>query len=1114
MINTIADFHIRPVSEERFTVELFARWQSQPLAATAFDWPVSFFTGYEVEALDFDDKDPAARLERQRAFGGKLFQKLFSAEAQKQWHELKTRSDFLVACLRIASDAAKLEALPWETLFDGEEFIAAGAKTSVSRLPLDVAPRDALPAVPLPVRMLALVASPLDLKENQRLRIEEEQEILLRAINTPAGQGRLHADFEDEAKLEILESSLEAAYHVFHYTGHGIAAAQGGGLLLENAQGESRPITVAEFMNALQKGESTLRLAVMSGCQTARTLHIAGFRDLARGLIRRIPAVIAMQFSISDAAGLAFAEALYPRLVAGQPLEMAVSAARRALLQSDNPYVQADALAPVLLTSNGECLKTREADAPQVEQPKIDFSFHLPLPQLSFGFYGRRREYRQIRDGLLYRNHRAVIVQGIGGIGKTALVSHVATRLRSRFRGVYAFDCSSGMLSPERILFELNQYFVRQGVRAFEPLMNQNMEPDQLAGFIGQVFSQWPLLVIFDNFESQLMDDGAEHKIESDDLRVFLITLLKTTATSSKFLFTTRYLFDLDSKRLGNIQELQLGDLSTPEALGLMQKLPHLMSASYGEKMAALERFGGHPYALVALNAHCSFRPLSKVLEEAASVHTELREFLVIELNYSKLTEQARELLNRLSAFREPVPLGAAEWVMGKNISYTAEDLQQLDRNQMPEAWKQLDEAELLKRLDARLPERRQAGNLERPIAELIGWGLLTPIYEGEMEGLAVHALVRDFSRDKQGSETWRIRLRDAAAFYTNQTKHIQVDQKTQAMVWSEMEAFELLTEAEDYEEAASLLIAATELLDRWGFGRHLEMYYRSIMPRVEKANQSILIHNFGYFLANHGDYEAALRHYQESQEVFEELGDRVGIANSLHQIGNLHLLRGDYDGALRHYEKSLRIKEELGDRAGVGYSYGQIGNLHYNRGEYEVALRHYDETLKIAKELNDQESMAKALHQIGMIYESRGVYDEALRHYEESRKIKEELGDRAGIAKSLHQIGNLHYFRGDYEAALQHYNESLKIKEKLGNRAGMAISLAQIGKMFSQTEHYPEAFQRLLFALSTFVELQSPNARIVAGMLKELRGRWGAENFDAAWQKATGGDVPDEWKS
>ena len=79
-----------------------------------------------------------------------------------------------------------------------------------------------------------------------------------------------------------------------------------------------------------------------------------------------------------------FREALYPKLVAGQSLELAVSVARHTLLESDDPYwrVQADALAPVLLTANGDCLKTTAAVVAASVQPRIDCSFHLPLPQL------------------------------------------------------------------------------------------------------------------------------------------------------------------------------------------------------------------------------------------------------------------------------------------------------------------------------------------------------------------------------------------------------------------------------------------------------------------------------------------------------------------------------------------------------------------------------------------------------------------------------------------------------------------------------------------------------------------------------------------------------------
>ncbi len=164
----------------------------------------------------------------------------------------------------------------------------------------------------------------------------------------------MHVDFEDEAKLEILESSLEAGYHILHFTGHGIAPENGGGLLLEDHDGKRLPVSVHEFLASLAKGLSTLRLAVISGCNTAQTLHTGGFRDLARALLaEKIPAVLAMQFAISDTAGLKLAEVLYPKLIAGQSLEAATHAARRALWRRDDPVLQADALAMVLRYSTG-----------------------------------------------------------------------------------------------------------------------------------------------------------------------------------------------------------------------------------------------------------------------------------------------------------------------------------------------------------------------------------------------------------------------------------------------------------------------------------------------------------------------------------------------------------------------------------------------------------------------------------------------------------------------------------------------------------------------------------------------------------------------------------------
>ena len=1060
LIKTL-DFHFRK-QNEGFQLDVYPRDTSQLLATASFTFPRSFLNGMELTQLDFDTRDPAGRVERLREFGRKLYQKIFTPEIESVWSKHKQENEFLVLCIRIAADANELESIAWETLFDGEEFVAAGTRTTITRLPLDVPPQAALPAVPLPLKMLALVSSPLDLPDAARLQTEREQEILLEAINDPAGQGRISADFEDEAKLEILEGSLETPYQIFHFTGHGIPPEAEGGLLLEDAQGKSRETSVVEVLHSLQRGEKFLRLVVLSGCQTARTVNVGGFRDMSRGLLRRkIPAVIAMQFSISDTGGLKFAESFYTRIAAGRPLELAVHAARRALLLSDNYYLQADALAPVLLTSNSDCLQTTQAEAaPTVEAPKIDFSFYLPLPQLSYGFYGRRREYRQVRDGILQRNQRAVIIHGIGGIGKTALVSHVATRLKKRFQGVYAFDCSSGTLTPETVMIKLHQYFAPQGINALERLLFQSLPPDFLANYLAQVLSQWSLLLIFDNFESQLERTDTGFQIADENLHTFITTLVKTTATASHFLFTSRYLFELDDKRLGNIQSLPLEDLSRPEALSLMQKLQHLAPASHTEKLAALETFGGHPYALVTLDRYCSHQPLSRALQDAKNIHATLREFLALELNYARIPAQSRELLNRLAAFRQSVPYEAAEWVMGKKVSYTADFLEEL-RNQLPEEWKALDETEILQKLERILPERRQAEDLTHPIKELVEWGLLTPIQEdGQLKGLSVHALVRDFCRDKQQGETWRERLRDAAAFYTNTTKLVKRENKTQDAVWIEMEAFELLMEAKDFHDAAKVLINTTDLLSRWGFGQYLEGQYYRLLDKLEAQGTATILHNLGNLIYSRGDYKKALEYYEHSLKIKEELGKRSDIASSLYQIGVIHEDRGEYEKALEYFNRSLKIAEEFGEHTLIATSLHQIGTIHEDRGEYEEALEYYNRSLKIKEEIGDRLGVAISLHQIGVNHQIKGKYEEALEYYNRSLKISEKLGHLFGVASSLLQIGNIHYLRGEYEEALEHYHRSLKITGKLGDRVNVARSLHQIGMIHQDQEEYEKALE------------------------------------------------------
>jgi tetratricopeptide (TPR) repeat protein len=74
--------------------------------------------------------------------------------------------------------------------------------------------------------------------------------------------------------------------------------------------------------------------------------------------------------------------------------------------------------------------------------------------------------------------------------------------------------------------------------------------------------------------------------------------------------------------------------------------------------------------------------------------------------------------------------------------------------------------------------------------------------------------------------------------------------------------------------------------------------------------------------------------------KIEQELGNRSGIASSLHNLGVLAQDQGDYTAARTYYEQSLKIKQELGNRSGIASSLGQLGRLAYLEKDYVTAVR------------------------------------------------------------------------------------------------------------------------------------------------------------------------------
>jgi len=93
-------------------------------------------------------------------------------------------------------------------------------------------------------------------------------------------------------------------------------------------------------------------------------------------------------------------------------------------------------------------------------------------------------------------------------------------------------------------------------------------------------------------------------------------------------------------------------------------------------------------------------------------------------------------------------------------------------------------------------------------------------------------------------------------------------------------------------------------------------------------------------------------RRKEIAESLVEKVEDEKTKADLLHKIGTFYQLLYEYNKAEQYYEESLEIFKELGDKGGIAVSSGQLGVLMYIQKRYEEAIQALSEAAPIFEEL------------------------------------------------------------------------------------------------------------------------------------------------------------------
>jgi tetratricopeptide (TPR) repeat protein len=270
---------------------------------------------------------------------------------------------------------------------------------------------------------------------------------------------------------------------------------------------------------------------------------------------------------------------------------------------------------------------------------------------------------------------------------------------------------------------------------------------------------------------------------------------------------------------------------------------------------------------------------------------------------------------------------------------------------------------------------------------------------------------------------------------------------------------------------------------------------YRGLGDRLGQAN---VLNHLGVVRRLTDDHIQAVKAHTEALAISIELGDRPGQAAALNHLGIVLLVTGDYPGATESHTQAFGIYQDLGDSFGQAEALNELGVVRRAIGDHEGAIDAHTNALAIYRDLGDRFGEAFALSCLGAVQRLTEDYVGATESHLQALGIYRDLGNRQGHADTLNELGVVRRVTGDHEGAIDAHAGALSIYRDLGNRHGQAETLINIGTLLLDSDESHQALSQYRRALQFARDLHFPlvEARALEGI---ARGELSLGRFDSA---------------
>ena len=623
---------------------------------------------------------------------------------------------------------------------------------------------------------------------------------------------------------------------------------------------------------------------------------------------------------------------------------------------------------------------------PKTGQPSLSALHQLPTAPAAFT--GREQELRDLETALAKQgNIGAAIsasgagIQGMGGVGKTALATILAHRLKDKYPdaqiclNLRGFDPTGRKPMPPT---EAMQSIIR----VFQPEAKLPEAEEDLSQIYISVLNEAGRVLL-------LLDNAAD----AEQIRPLL------PPSNCLLLVTSRNQFSLPGLATRNIECLP------PEKS--QELLLKLAPRTQGHEATAAELCGHLPLALEVFAGVVNEKTLHPVEELVARLLKQDEKLGKVEaafqVSYDLLQEPLRHCWTLLAIFPANFDLPAAAAIWEMKTEAARDIMEALLKGNLVDS----EEAKVRFRLHDLVRQfcNGKLSDAERDAAMMLYAGHFTDV-AGQTNELYL----------KGGENMLR-----GLELFDRERVHIEA-------------AFEWLALRRD-EASAALLVSLVDPAVHIGLLRfHPRQRIRWSASMLEasrittnRQQEGSALNNLGIAYSHIGELRKAIEFYEQALVIAREIGDRRVEGDVLQGLGVVYKNIGEPRKAVESHEQALVITREIGDQRNESYALGGLGLAYADLGEPRKTIEFCEKAVVIARKIGDHRGEGNALNNLGLAYVELGEPGKALEFYEQRLVIAREIIDRRGegytlfnSALALDKLGNRTQAIARTEVALQ----------------------------------------------------------------------------------------------